>query len=174
MVCEMNETEFEKLLSLYGADISVWPVDRQHKAHDFASTKVGKQLLKAEEGLVALFATTYAIGHEHIEDRNVNAFLARLSDIPKKYVQQKTRPSRLLDTFRKTLMPFEINVSPIMLMTHAAGFFIVLGMGLMVGFYGAIDSVIFNEQTIPTEIDISDTWFNTAETLSLNPENFEE
>lgn len=154
---QMTETEFERLLSLYGADVSEWPQASRARAEEIAKTGAGKKLLEAEKQLEALLVASVATGHEHVEDQNVEAFLSRLETVPSIYTQTTPAKRRWYAFFEEAVVSLGIEASPAVLMSQAAALAIVLGMGVMVGFN--TDGPLSMNRDDGVEIDISNVWF---------------
>lgn len=153
----MKKETFEELLLQYGSDIESWPQQLQLSATLFAQSKAGKALLDAELALDGLFEVGLATGHEHIEDRNAEAFLARLEDVPVQYPQAQS--VEWFQGIRALLASFEIEMSPAAIASQMAGLVIALGMGVFVGFSASVESDGL-ESVEPTEVDISSQWFS--------------
>lgn len=169
MVRAMKNTEFEQLLSLYGPDISLWPEASQKSAEAFAETKAGKALIEAEAQLADLFAASVATGHEHIEDRNVDAFLARLETIPSHHEQVVEVKPGWFNKFRAFLASMEVELSPAALASQMAALVVALGMGIMVGFNSGAETEFADTEAV-TEIDISTDWFSGGNDLGQSAE----
>ncbi len=169
MIGMMTEIEFEQQLSLFGADISAWPAESRTAAEAFAQTNQGKKLLEAEKQLDSLFSVSLAMGHEHIEDRNLEAFLKRLEAVPHSYVQEKPLQNKWFSGLQAFLASFDIEVSSAALASQMAALFVALGVGIMVGF-NSEGGVPSGNDVGTTEIDISETWFSDINDIEQDAE----
>lgn len=154
----MTKIEFEQQLSLWGPNVLAWPAKNRAAAEAFAQTNQGKKLLEAEKQLETIFSVSLATGHEHIEDRNLEAFLTRLDAVPHSYAQEKPLQNKWFSGFQALLASFDIEVSPAALASQMAAVVVALGMGIMVGFTSE-DGLPSGDDFETTEIDISEAWF---------------
>lgn len=157
MVQAMKISEFEKLLSLHGHELSTWPEEYQKSAFRVAETAEGQALIEAEKQLDNLMAASLAAGHEHIDDHNLEAFLSRLETIPDNHKQEPVVSFGWFESIRKFLSSLEIEVSVPILVSQMAVLVVALGVGIMVGFSADIEALQADENI--AEIDISGDWF---------------
>ncbi|MEX0298078.1 MAG: hypothetical protein AB3N28_03340 [Kordiimonas sp.] len=153
----MNEAKFEDLLARYGADLESWPSKDQPSAKAFAKTETGQAMLEAELQLDELFASNIATGHEHTEDRNLEAFLSRLDAVPTGYSQEIPEKKSWLVDIQRLFASFDVELSPGALVSQMAALVVALGMGIMVGFSSEDSGYVSNFEA--EEIDISEAWF---------------
>lgn len=163
MVDAMNRDQFEEYLSLYGADITCWPLGMQKSGHAFASTAGGKNLMEAEAQLVVLLEEGLHRDAALSTGRNADSFMHRLQEIPAQHPQEKQRPPGFLATLQGFFRSLDIEVSPIALVSQAAMFVVVLGLGVMLGLGGQMETQIESpssgiDNQVP-EVDISAEWF---------------
>lgn len=164
----MKETEFERLLSLYGADISVWPTPYREGAKAFSATKAGQKFLDAEQELSELFTANVAVGHEHIEDRNLEAFLSRLEAVPENNQQEVPAKRRWYLPVQAFFEKLDVEISPLALASQTAALVVALGMGIVVGFNNDGNSQWTVSEDYE-EIDISEVWFTENEDEEAAP-----
>ncbi|MBV1901505.1 MAG: hypothetical protein KUG56_07525 [Kordiimonadaceae bacterium] len=163
MVDTMNKDQFEKNLALYGADITCWPLDMQKSGHAFASTAGGKNLMEAEAQLAALLEDGLHRDAALSVGRNADSFMHRLQEIPAQHKQQAQGPSGFLAALQAFFRSLDIEVSPTALVSQAAMFVVVLGLGVMLGLGGQMEMQIASppsgiDNQVP-EVDISAEWF---------------
>ncbi len=164
----MNEAKFENLLVRYGADLKSWPSKDQTLAQTFASTAAGKAMLEAETQLDDLFASTIAMGHEHIEDRNLEVFLSRLDAVPSSYAQDVAEENSWLVGIQRFFASFDVELSPGALVSQMAVLIVALGLGITVGFNSEDNSYFPTSES--EEIDISEAWFTDISDVEQSAE----
>jgi len=141
----------------------------------FSKTVDGLDLLQAEQRLAtALFFQSTAPA---ATDADTDGFLARLQDIPQRHVQPQPFQVSVLKPIQRFLHSLDIVMSPALLMSQAAMFLVVLGLGVMVGFGGQLEakpeSFIGTIENAVAEVDISEELFlaaGDANQLDIAPE----
>ncbi|MBL4639079.1 MAG: hypothetical protein JKY57_00975 [Kordiimonadaceae bacterium] len=175
MVDRMNINQFEQHLDTWGADIVLWPADMQAAGFAFAKTADGLALLQAEQRLANVLFSQSTVSVT--TDVDADGFLVRLQEIPLQYDQQQPFQVRILKPIQRFLHSLDIEMSPALLMSQAAMFLVVLGLGVMVGFGGQLEAKPENFagtiENAVAEVDISEELFlaaGDANQLDIAPE----
>jgi len=177
MVKQMKPEKFEALIDEYGTDSEAWPKSERAAAL-FAQSEAGQRYLAADQKLDEAFAAVRATGPDASSDHNAQAFTARLLDIPVNHAQVGTKENHRSAGFWAWLLP-DITPGPAQqaggglnwlsapaLVSQAAIFVIVLGLGVLVGMNSGAANL--GGQLDYAEIDLSDTLFVSAGSFELD------
>jgi len=167
---KMTLEQFEAYLGQYGADIEAWPKHTRSAARIFAEGEEGGLCLAGEIALQDLLAAGRIQNLDVGADQQADAFALRLGDIPLNHPQVGAekpegqigflRFSRILGFFGDQSW-----VSVPALVSQAAVFVVVLGLGVLVGMNSGYSGLVSQ-----TEIDVSDVLFVSATDYYLDEE----